>query len=127
MMTRRNMTKLKDFEQSIRELIKNIGEDSERKGLTKTPERVAKTFEFLTQGYSKNIQEIVRGAIFEEKSKDMIIAKNIEIFSLCEHHLLPFFGKCHVGYVPDGRIIGISKIARIVDVFARRFQVQERL
>ncbi|HOW36204.1 MAG TPA: GTP cyclohydrolase I FolE [Candidatus Omnitrophota bacterium] len=110
-----------------KELIRKIGEDTERPGLKETPERAAKAFEYLTEGYRINIEEVVNGAVFPSESDDMIIVKDIELYSLCEHHLLPFFGKCHVGYLPKGKIIGLSKIARIVDVFARRLQVQENL
>ena len=108
-------------------LIQSVGEDVNREGLQKTPERAAKAFSYLTKGYKDNIDQIVNNAIFESDNDEMIIVKDIELYSLCEHHLLPFFGKCHVGYLPHGKIIGISKIARIVDVFARRLQVQENL
>lgn len=108
-------------------IITSIGEDLTREGLQKTPERAAKAFEFLTQGYSKNIEEIVNGAIFPSENDEMVIVQDIELYSLCEHHLLPFFGKCHVAYIPQGKVIGLSKVARIVDVFARRLQIQETL
>jgi GTP cyclohydrolase I len=116
-----NMTSL--FESVLMEL----GEDTKREGLRKTPLRIAKALRFMTQGYQQNVDEIVNGALFTEDNDEMVTMKNIEIYSLCEHHLLPFFGKCHVAYIPNKKIIGISKIARVVDVFARRLQVQERL
>ena len=115
------------MEEFYRSLIKNIGEDVSREGLKDTPKRAAKAFEYLTKGYKENINAVVNNAIFESDNDEMIIVKDIEMYSLCEHHLLPFFGKCHVGYLPKGKIIGLSKIARIVDIFARRLQVQENL
>jgi len=115
------------MEKSYEQLLKKIGEDLNRPGLKKTPQRAARALEYLTQGYRHNIDEIVNDAIFESDNDEMIIVKNIEVYSLCEHHLLPFFGKCHVGYIPKGKILGLSKIARIVDFFARRLQVQENL
>ena len=108
-------------------LLKYIGEDVKRDGLKATPKRAADAFAYLTKGYKDNIDKIVNGAIFDSDNDEMIIVKDIEVYSLCEHHLLPFFGKCHVGYLPKGKIIGLSKIARIVDAFARRLQVQENL
>jgi GTP cyclohydrolase I len=104
-----------------------LGEDPEREGLEKTPERVAKSWQFLTHGYAKDPEAILEAAIFEEDYSEMILVKDVEVYSLCEHHMLPFFGKAHVAYIPDGRIVGLSKIPRVVDVFARRLQVQERL
>ena len=116
-----------DFQKNIRDIIVELGEDPEREGLVKTPERVERSLRFLTRGYHQNLEEVVNGALFEAESDDMVIVRNIEFFSMCEHHMLPFFGKCHVGYIPNKKIIGVSKIARIVDMFARRLQVQERL
>ena len=111
----------------VRQMLIELGEDPTREGLVKTPERVARSYEFLTRGYHQNLEKVVNGALFEAESDDMVIVRDIEFFSLCEHHMLPFFGKCHVGYIPKKKIIGVSKIARIVDVFARRLQVQERM
>ncbi|PIP79195.1 MAG: GTP cyclohydrolase I FolE [Ignavibacteria bacterium CG22_combo_CG10-13_8_21_14_all_37_15] len=111
----------------IEALIIEIGEDPNREGLLRTPNRVAKSYEFLTSGYSKNIDTVLNGAIFNEKYDEMVLVKNIDFYSLCEHHMLPFYGKVHVAYVPNGKIVGLSKIPRIVDVFARRLQVQERM
>jgi len=108
-------------------LLKDVGEDPSRDGLLKTPERAAKAMQFLTQGYDQDPIAILRGAMFDENHQDMVIVKNIEVYSLCEHHMLPFYGKAHVAYIPNGKIVGLSKIPRIVDVFARRLQVQERL
>ena len=116
-----------DFQKNIRDIIVELGEDPEREGLVKTPERVERSLRFLTRGYHQNLDEVVNGALFEAESDDMVIVRNIEFFSMCEHHMLPFFGKCHVGYIPSKKIIGGSKIARLVDMFARRLQVQERL
>jgi GTP cyclohydrolase I len=117
----------KRLEEITKELLGLIGEDSTRQGLMKTPKRVAESWKFLSQGYHQNLDEIINEAIFDESAKDMIIVKDIEFYSLCEHHLIPFYGKAHVGYIPDGKIIGLSKIPRIIDFYARRLQVQERL
>lgn len=111
----------------VREILRLLGEDPDRKGLLKTPERVAKSLQFLTQGYAQNGTEIIQSAMFDEKYRQMVLVKDIELYSMCEHHMLPFIGKCHVAYIPDGKITGLSKIARVVETFARRLQVQERL
>jgi GTP cyclohydrolase I len=110
-----------------RELISRIGEDPTRDGLLKTPERMEKSMAFLTRGYSQDVTTVLHGALFDVDYDEMVIVKDIEFYSMCEHHLLPFFGKAHVGYVPNGKVIGLSKLPRLVDVFARRLQVQERL
>ena len=115
------------LEEITKELLGLIGEDSTRQGLIKTPKRVAESWKFLSQGYHQNLDEIINEAIFDESAKDMIIVKDIEFYSLCEHHLIPFYGKAHVGYIPNGKIIGLSKIPRIIDFYSRRLQVQERL
>jgi len=111
----------------IKQLLLELGENPERDGLRRTPERVERAWRFLTQGYQEDIKKVLNGALFQEKYDEMVIVKDIDIFSLCEHHLLPFYGKCHVAYIPNGRVVGLSKIPRIVDVFAKRLQVQERL
>ena len=112
---------------NYRSILKDLGENPDREGLQKTPERVAKALQFLTHGYELDPAQILRSAMFSEAYQQMVIVKDIELYSLCEHHVLPFFGKCHVAYIPKGRIVGLSKIARVVDAFARRLQVQERL
>ena len=111
----------------VREMIRGLGEDVEREGLVKTPERVEAAMMFLTRGYGQTVDDVIGDAIFEEAHEDMILVRDIELYSLCEHHLLPFFGRAHVAYIPHGRILGLSKTARLVDMFARRLQVQERL
>jgi GTP cyclohydrolase I len=110
-----------------RNIIKDLGEDPKREGLVKTPERVAKAMQFLLHGYNLDPAEMLRSAMFKEKYSQMVVVKDIEIYSLCEHHILPFFGKAHIAYIPNGRVVGLSKIPRVVDAFARRLQVQERL
>ena len=113
--------------QHIQEIIRLLGEDVQREGLVKTPTRVGEAMQFLTQGYMQNAEDILRGALFEEDYRQMVVVKDIPFYSLCEHHMLPFFGKAHVAYIPNGKITGLSKIARVVDVFAHRLQVQERM
>ena len=115
------------FEELVREMIARLGDDPDREGLLKTPERVEKALQFLTRGYTLSAEETVGDALFRESHHNMVIVKDIEMYSLCEHHMLPFFGKVHVAYIPDGQILGLSKVARLVEVFARRLQVQERL
>jgi GTP cyclohydrolase IA len=111
----------------FRQILVELGEDTERQGLLKTPSRVAKSLDFLTSGYRKDPHKILNSALFDEQSDEMVVVRDIELYSLCEHHVLPFTGKAHIAYLPDGKIVGLSKIPRIVDVFARRLQVQERL
>lgn len=115
------------FEDLVREMLQRMGDDPSREGLLRTPERVTRSLRFLTEGYRTSPRDVIGNALFEEHHHNMIIVKDIEVYSLCEHHLLPFFGKVHVAYIPDGHILGLSKMARLVEVFARRLQVQERL
>lgn len=120
-------TTTETLQEHVAEMLRVLGEDPEREGLVKTPERVAKAYQFLFQGYAQEPRAILESALFDEDYSEMILVKDIEIYSLCEHHMLPFYGKAHVAYIPDGKIVGLSKIPRVVDVFARRLQVQERL
>jgi GTP cyclohydrolase IA len=112
---------------SFKKIIQDVGEDITREGLRDTPERAAEAFRYLTKGYQESIDDIINGALFESEMSEMVIVKEIELYSLCEHHLLPFFGQCHVGYLPNGKVLGLSKIARIIDFYARRLQIQEGL
>ena len=120
----KNHDKLREV---IHSLLEEIGEDPTREGLLKTPSRVARSWRFFSEGYGQNLDDIINNAIFHEEAKDMVIIRDVEFFSLCEHHLLPFFGKTHVGYIPNGKVIGLSKVPRIIDMFSRRLQIQERL
>ena len=124
---RGNKMNQKRVEELIRELLIEIGEDPNREGLIRTPERYAKAMEFLTKGYKEKPEKIINNAIFSSEANNMIICRDIEVYSLCEHHMLPFFGRCHVGYVAKDKVLGVSKIARIVEMYARRLQIQERL
>lgn len=122
-----NIQVTEDVKERYKKIIDDLGEDPERGGLLQTPERAAKAMQFLTQGYHQDAEEVLKSAMFKESYSEMVIVKNIELYSLCEHHILPFFGKAHIAYIPNGHIVGLSKIPRVVDIFARRLQVQERL
>lgn len=122
-----NEADLNALQKSFEQIIAHVGEDVSREGLLKTPERAAKAIQFITQGYEQDAIEILSSALFDEEHQQMVLVKDIEMYSLCEHHLLPFFGKAHIAYIPNGKIVGLSKIPRVVDVYARRLQVQERL
>ena len=115
------------LEALVRDLLLELGEDPAREGLERTPRRVAEALRFLTSGYRTDSKKLINGAIFTQRTNSMVICKNIEVYSLCEHHMLPFFGRCHIGYIPSGRVFGVSKLARVVDMYARRLQLQERL
>ena len=117
----------KKVESIVRELLIEIGENPDREGLLGTPRRIAESLEFLTSGYRADVKTVIHGAIFTQETNNMVIARDIEMYSLCEHHMLPFFGRCHIGYIPKGKVFGISKLARIMDMYARRLQIQERL
>jgi GTP cyclohydrolase I len=116
-----------NLEELYHNMLSSIGENPDREGLKKTPVRAARAFEFLMKGYKEDIGAIVNNALFESDTRELVVVKNIELYSMCEHHLLPFFGKCHVGYIPDGKVLGLSKVARVVDAFGRRLQIQENL
>ncbi len=122
-----NSPTTENLRSSFHDILETLGEDTQREGIVKTPERAAKSMQFLTQGYHQDAAQILEAAMFKEDYENMVIIKDIELYSLCEHHILPFFGKAHIAYIPDGHIVGLSKIPRVVDVFARRLQVQERL
>ena len=115
------------FQERVRDLLGELGEDPQRQGLLKTPERVEKSLRWLTRGYQLSVEDVIGDAVFEEEHHNMVLVRDIEMYSMCEHHMLPFFGKVHIAYIPDGKIVGLSKLPRIVEVFARRLQVQERL
>ena len=118
---------LAKIEPLVRQLLEELGEDPKREGLKDTPKRVAKALSFLTHGYRANLSDVINNALFTQDTSSMVIVKDIEVYSMCEHHMLPFFGRCHIGYIPDGKVFGVSKLARLVDMYARRLQLQERL
>jgi GTP cyclohydrolase I len=118
---------LAKIEPLVRQLLRELGEDPEREGLRDTPKRVAKALAFLTHGYRANLADVINNALFTQDTSSMVIVKDIEVYSMCEHHMLPFFGRCHIGYIPNGKVFGVSKLARLVDMYARRLQLQERL
>jgi GTP cyclohydrolase I len=120
-------SRMEELTDSFRRILEAVGEDPARQGLVRTPARAARAFEFLTQGYRQNLEEVVNEAIYDSEASEIVMVKDIELYSMCEHHLLPFIGRAHVAYIPNGKVIGLSKVARIVDVFARRFQIQEQL
>ena len=122
-----NDEKIQLMEDRFRDIVTALGEDVTREGLVDTPKRAAKAFHFITQGYRQNLDDLINGAVFTSDTDEMVIVRNIEMYSLCEHHMLPFIGKCHVAYIPQGKVLGLSKIARVVDYFARRLQIQEKL
>ncbi len=127
MMSKQQREKNVTLEQSVTNILKLLGENPKREGLLRTPHRVARAFEFMTSGYKQDVKKVLNGAIFREKYDEMVIVKDIDFFSMCEHHMLPFYGKVHIAYIPKGKIVGLSKIPRIVEIFARRLQVQERM
>ncbi|HTK81752.1 MAG TPA: GTP cyclohydrolase I FolE [Bacteroidota bacterium] len=127
MMAKRKSQRYSPVEKSVEDILRHIGEDPKREGLLRTPVRVARALEFMTGGYGQDVEKVLNGAIFNEKYDEMVIVKDIDFFSMCEHHMLPFYGRAHVAYIPNGKIVGLSKIPRIVEIFARRLQVQERM